>query len=203
MGGSVMTSESDVPSMRSTTPIQLSPVLEAQRGSQSAREQLLLDDLPGLRRWAHSRLSAELRQHMDTCDLSQEVALATWAHLSRFTPEHDGSMRGFLRRVAINRLRDEYRKTRRRPRRVALDDSVPSKTAGPLDLAVRAEEQRRYQRALAQLRIKDQQLIHARFIEEVPLAAIAQQLGLPSTAAAGMAVTRAERRLKRQLASGT
>ena len=198
-----MTAQSDVPSMRSasTTPLHLSPVVEAQRGSRSAREQLLLDDLPSLKRWAHSRLSRELRQQMDTCDLSQEVALATWAHLSRFTPEHEGSMRGFLRRVAINRLRDEYRKTRRRPRRVVLDESVPSKTAGPLDLAVRAEEQRRYQRALAQLRIKDRQLIHARLVEEASLADIARQFGLPSTAAAGMAITRAERRLKRQLAA--
>ena len=54
---------------------------------------------------------------------------------------------------------------------------------------------------LIQLRIKDQQLIHARFVEEASLADIAQQFGLPSTAAAGMAITRAERRLKRQLAA--
>jgi len=198
-----MTSECDVPSIPSTALPHTSPVLEAQRGSRAAREQLLVEDLPGLRRWAHRRLSPDLRQHMDTYDLAQEVALLTLTHLSRFTPEHDGSMRGFLRRVAINRLRDEFRKTRRRPRRVVLDDGVPSKTAGPLDLAVRAEEKSQYLCALARLRAKDRELIHARFDEDASLAEIAQQFGLPSTAAAGMAVGRAERRLKHELASCT
>jgi len=140
---------------------------------------------------------------MDTCDLAQEVALLTLTQLSRFTPEHDGSMKGFLRRVAINRLLDEFRRTRRRPKRVALDDAVPSGSIGPLECAVQAEERRRCRSALSRLRTKDQQLLHARFDEEASLATIAARFGLPSTAAAGMALVRAERRLKREMASGT
>jgi RNA polymerase sigma factor (sigma-70 family) len=198
-----MTSERDVPSIRPAVPLHSAPVLEAQRGSQSAREQLLVEGLPGLRRWAHGRLSPELRNCMDTCDLAQEVALLTLTHLSRFTPEHDGSMKGFLRRVAINRLLDEFRRTRRRPKRVALDDAVPSGSIGPLECAVQAEERRRCRSALSRLRTKDQQLLHARFDEEASLATIAARFGLPSTAAAGMALVRAERRLKREMASGT
>lgn len=196
-----MTSECDVQSIRPTTPPCSASVLEAQRGSRSAREQLLVDGLPGLGRWAHRRLSPDLRHHMDTCDLTQEAALLALRSLSRFVPEHDGSMRGYVQRIAVNRLRDEIRKVRRRPRRVSLADEVPSRTAGPLDQAVRNEEQRQCRLALTRLRTKDRLLLHARFVEEATLADIARQFGLPSTAAAGMAVSRAERRLKHELTS--
>ena len=175
-------------------------VLEAQRGSRTAREELLVRSLPSLRKWARQRLPPSSRGHMDTCDLAQEVALLTVAHLGRFIPEHAGSMAGFLRRVATNRVYDEFRRTVRRPECVELDERIPSGQPGPLDLAVREEERRRYGLALRKLRSKDRRLVVARTRGNCSLATIARRFGLPSVAAAGMAVRRAERRLKQQLA---
>lgn len=171
-------------------------VMDAQAGSRAAREELLIRDLPGVRRWAHGRLAPRLRGHMDTGDLAQDVALLTVTHLARFTPAHAGSMRKFMQCVATNRLYDAYRRSRRRPESVALEDAVPCREPGPLELALRGERNRRYRQALTRLRPKDRRLILARCVEEKSLAEIAHAFGLPSSAAAGMAVTRAEKRLR-------
>jgi RNA polymerase sigma factor (sigma-70 family) len=174
-------------------------VIDAQAGSRSAREELLTRDLPRLKRWAHGRLSSRLRRDMDTGDLAQDVALLTMTHLARFTPAHAGSMRKFMKCVATNRLCDAYRRSARRPAPVALEDSIPSLDSGPLELALRGERSELYREALNRLRLKDRRLILARFAEEKSLVEIARDFGLPSTAAAGMAVSRAEDRLRRSL----
>lgn len=174
-------------------------VMDAQAGSLAAREALLIGDLPRLKRWAHGRLAPRLRGHMDTGDLAQDVALRTIANLARFTPRHEGSMRKFLQCVATNQLHDGYRLTKRRPEPVELEDNLPCREPGPLELTLDRERHHRYQQALTRLRPKDRRLIVARFVEEMSLADIARAFGLPSSAAARMAVTRAEERLRRSL----
>ncbi len=174
-------------------------VLNAQAGSRAAREELLVGALQVVKRWAHGRIPAGHRGYMDTIDLAQDVALSTMTHLARFTPAHAGSMRKFMQCVATNRLHDAYRRTKRRPESVAFEEDVPSGEPGPLELALRGERNRRYRQALARLRPKDRGLIHARFVDEKGLPEIARAFGLPSPAAAGMAVARAEKRLRGNL----
>lgn len=101
--------------------------------------------------------------------------------------------------VATNRLCDAYRRSARRPEPVLLEDSVPSRELGPLELALRGERSQRYRDALNRLRPKDRRLIVARYSEEKSLEEIARAFRLPSTAAAGMAVSRAKDRLRRSL----
>lgn len=177
-------------------------VVAARSGDRSALEQLVLRGLPDLERWAHRHLSPGLRQDMETRDLAQEVALATIGSLSRFKPEHQGSMPAFLRRVATNRVLDGYRKTVRRGECIALDEQMASRDSGPFELAVRRQQQARLRRAFVKLSAKDQRLIRARFVEQLSFKDIAQRLGLATAAAAGMAVRRAERRLRHELIGG-
>jgi RNA polymerase sigma-70 factor, ECF subfamily len=170
-------------------------VSEAQQGSRTACEELLVGSLPGLRRWARYKLPAAARGHMDTCDLVQDAALLAVARLARFTPQNEGSMPAYLRQIARHRVCDEFRRTVRRPQSVELNETLQSEQPGPLALAIKVEERWRYRRALRKLRSKDRKLVNARYESESGFATIAKHFGLPSAAAARMAVRRAERRL--------
>jgi RNA polymerase sigma factor (sigma-70 family) len=174
-------------------------VSDARQGSRTACEELLIGSLPGLRRWARYKLPAAARGHMDTGDLVQDAALLAIARLARFHPHNEGSMPAYLRQITRHRVCDEFRKAVRRPRSVELDETLPSSQPGPLALAIDVEEGRRYRRALRKLRDKDRQLVIARYERDGGFATIAKQFGLPSVAAARMAVRRAERRLMHQL----
>jgi RNA polymerase sigma-70 factor, ECF subfamily len=174
-------------------------VSEARQGSRAACEELLIGSLPGLRRWARYKLPAAARGHMDTSDLVQDAALLAVARLAQFNPQNEGSMPAYLRQIARHRVCDEFRRTLRRPQSVELNETLQSEQPSPLALAIQVEETRRYRRAFRKLRHKDRQLVIARYESECDFATIAKQFGLPSAAAARMAVRRAERRLMHQL----
>jgi RNA polymerase sigma factor (sigma-70 family) len=175
-------------------------VLEAQRGNDGAREELLVRSLPDFQRWARGRVPTTARGHMDTCDLVQEAALQTFRRLAHFTPEHAGSMPAYLRRAAGNRVLDELRRNARRGTPDQLDEAIRSNEDDPLTETMRAQQRARYRRALLALRARDRRLLIARHELEWSFAVIAKRLALPSPAAARMALRRAERKLLDQLA---
>jgi RNA polymerase sigma factor (sigma-70 family) len=167
----------------------------------AAREQLLLNSLSRLKRWARGRVPPSARDQMDTCDLVQEAALHTFRCLGSFTPEHDGSMPAYLQRAASNIVIDAVRRARRR-QPAPLNDAMPlpSKDDDPLTETMRSEARAHDRTALGALRAKDRRLLIARHHLEWGYDAIARQLALPSADAARMALRRAERRLHDQLA---
>src|SRR5262249_30808413 len=150
--------------------------------------------------WGWGQRPAKARDEMDPCDLVQKVALQTLRRLAQFRPEHAGSMSAYLRKVAKSRVCDEFRRKKRHPTSVALDELMPSEKPSPLDAAMTAEEHESYMRALRTLRLKDRRLLIARNDLGWSLARIAEHFALPSPAAARMAVGRAQRRLAAQLA---
>jgi RNA polymerase sigma-70 factor, ECF subfamily len=175
-------------------------VLEAQRGDERAREELLVRSLPDVQRWARGRVPSSARSYMDTCDLVQEAALHTFRRLEHFTPQHAGSMPAYLRRAAGNRVLDELRRRARHGTPDQLDEAMRSNEDDPLTETMFAEERARYLRTLRGLRVRDRRLIIARHGLDWSFAVIARRLGLPSAAAARMALRRAERTLRDQLA---
>jgi DNA-directed RNA polymerase specialized sigma24 family protein len=104
-----------------------------------------------------------------------------------------------MRRTVLNLVRDEARRLARRPEPVDLGDELPCDQTGPLEITMRRELRARYEEALRTLRPKDRRLIVASLEEERHVNEIASVFGLPSPAAARMAVTRAFRRLMRRL----
>ena len=174
-------------------------VAAAQSGDRAANEELLVRSLPRLRKVMRGRVPARARGYLDTCDVMQDAAVQTLSRLSHFRPEHEGSMPAFMGRVMKNRVLDEFRRTARRPKCEPLDDGTRSEAPSPLVTLLKVERQRRWQRALRTLRSKDRRLIIARIANEDSLATIARRFGLATTAAAGMAVRRAEDRLRCQL----
>ena len=169
-------------------------IIKARRGDAAALEAILQRCLPALKRWAHGRLPMEARRHLDTGDLVQEAALRVMAKLDTFEPRGVGAMQAYLRQSVINRIRDEVRRLKRRPR-VEVPDELPSDNASPLEQAIANEAYERYRNALESLRSKDREIIVARIEAQWTVREIAQRFGFSSDEAARMAVSRAVHRL--------
>src|SRR2546426_3586818 len=85
----------EVPLLSDEPTIEL--VVRARAGDRMAMEALLERCLPPLKRWAHGRLPAAARGHLDTGDLVQEAAMHVLRCLDRFEPRHVGAMQAYLR----------------------------------------------------------------------------------------------------------
>lgn len=174
-------------------------IIKAQAGDGDAVEALLQRCLPPLKRWAHGRLPAAARGHLDTGDLVQEAALHVLGRLDMFEPRHVGAMQAYLRQSVINRIRDEVRRIGRHPAPVELPEDLSSDRTSPLEAVIQAEAYQRYRDALAQLGSKDREMIVARIEVQWSLSEISQRFGMRTVDAARMAVTRALRRLTDRL----
>ena len=114
-------------------------VSRARNGDQRALEQLCSRYLPRLNRWAHGRLPAWARGALDTHDLVQDTLTHVVLRLSAFEPQHDAAFQAYLRQALMNRVRDEIRRSQRRPAPDPLDSAHPSRTASPLEEAIGQE----------------------------------------------------------------
>lgn len=174
-------------------------VVRARGGDRFAVEALLERCLPRLKRWAHGRLPAAARSHLDTGDLVQEAALHALGRLDVFEPRHVGAMQAYLRQAVMNRIRDEVRRISRRPMAVELPDDHPADDTSPLEAAIRQEAYERYRDALVELSQRDREMIVARVEAQWSLPEIAQRFGMRTVDAARMAVSRALQRLSQRL----
>jgi RNA polymerase sigma-70 factor, ECF subfamily len=174
-------------------------VIKARGGDAFALEALLQRSLPRLKRWAHGRLPAAARGHLDTNDLVQDAAINAIAQLDRFEPRHVGALQAYLRKSVINRIRDEVRRVGRRPVPTELTEDMLSAEATQQERVIRRQNYDRYRAALAQLRPKDRELILARVESQWTLAEVTQHFHFTTPAAARMAINRALDRLKKQI----
>lgn len=174
-------------------------VIRAKGGDRLAVEALLQRCLPPLKRWAHGKLPAAARGHLDTGDLVQDAVLHVLGRLHVFEPRHVGAMQAYLRRAVINQICDEVRRVSRQPPPTELPEDLPSDRTSPLEAAIQSETYQRYRDALTQLTPKDREMVVARIEVQWSLGEIAQRFGMRTVDAARMAVTRALRRLSNQL----
>jgi RNA polymerase sigma-70 factor, ECF subfamily len=174
-------------------------IIRARAGDGMAVEALLQRCLPPLKRWAHGRLPAAARGHLDTGDLVQEAALHVLRRLDLFEPRHVGAMQAYLRQSVINRIRDEVRRIGRHPTPVELPENLSSDRTSPLEAVIQAEAYQRYRDALAELTPKDREMIVARIEVQWSLSEIAHRFGMRTVDGARMAVSRALRRLTDRL----
>src|SRR6187399_3078796 len=121
-----------------TTPADSSVRLlaRARAGDPTALDELMGRHLPRLRRWASGRLPRWARDVADTQDLVQETLLQTFKRIDRFETRGDGALQAYLRQGVLNRIRDEFRRARRRPPNEPLDSQKPDSGASPLDEAI-------------------------------------------------------------------
>jgi len=177
-------------------------LLRANSGDNGAIEELCARYLPRLRRWAHGRLPTSSRRLLDTEDLVQDVLLQTVRHVETFQPRHEGAFAGYIRRILLNRLRDEGRKGRRQPLLATIEDEHADEGPSPLEHAIGKDALERYEAALERLKPLERELVIARVELGFSAAEIAAEFGKPTPAAAQMAISRALVKLAEEMSRG-
>jgi RNA polymerase sigma-70 factor (ECF subfamily) len=175
---------------------------QARSGDERALDRLFARYLPPLQRWASGRLPRGARDIADTQDLVQETLISTLRRLSAFEPRHDGALFAYLRQALLNRIRDEYRKSRRRPESEPLSPDQAAEEASPLERAIGRETLECYEQALQRLRPAEREAIVARVELQLTYDEIAVALDKPSRDAARMTVARALLKLAMEMGAG-
>lgn len=160
-------------------------------GDDGAREQIMARCLPALRRWAHGRMPAGQRDLGETDDLVQIALMRSMSHLEAFDASAPGALFGYMRQIALNLMRDEYRIVARQPSREMLDADTADETPGVVDLAIGSEMVDAYERALGKLGEKQRNAVILRLEFGFSYAEMAAEMGLLSSDAARMLVSRA------------
>ncbi len=131
-----------------------------QSGDAAAREHLLRRFMPILRRWAHGRLPAQIRDLNETDDLVQVALMRAMGHLHKFDSSGPGAFLAYLRQALLNQVRDELRRHQRRPEHAEVDLEMHDPDAPTIiDTIVGDERMRAYEQALAALPKRQQGLI--------------------------------------------
>ncbi len=167
----------------------------ANDGDLAAADQLFARYAPTLQRWARGRLPRWARDIADTHDIVQDALLQTFRNLDGFEYRGDGALYAYLQRAVMNRIKEEFRRRRRRGEHEALDPAMEHEGPSPLETAMDREALDRYDGALLRLPVEDREPIVARFELGLSYREIAEALDKPSEDAARMAVARALVRL--------
>jgi RNA polymerase sigma-70 factor (ECF subfamily) len=174
----------------------------ARAGDQEALERLFDRHLSALQRWASGRLPAWARDLADTDDLVQETLLQTFKRIGAFEPRGVGALQAYLRQAALNRIRDELRRSQRTPERAGLDGVDLKSGDSPLEQAIGHEAVERYEQALQRLRPEEREAIIARVEMGYTYAELAEALDKPTPDAARKAAQRALVRLAEEMTRG-
>ena len=174
----------------------------ARAGDREALERLFTRYGPELRRFAHGRLPAWARDITDTLDLVQETLLQVFKHIDRFDHRGEGALRAYMRQALMNRIRNELRRSNRRPAAAPLVPGTPDEAPSPLEEAIRQQLEDRYDAALGRLKPDERELVVSRVELGLSYAEIAEATNRPTANAARMAVVRALLRLTEEMEDG-
>ena len=174
----------------------------ARSGDRVALDALFARYLPMLRRWASGRLPAWARDLADTQDLVQETLLQTFKRIDTFEYRGEGALQAYLRQVLANRIREEFRKTARRPDGTGLGEDHMDPAPSPLEEAIGEQALERYEEALERLRPEEREAIIARVEMGLSYEELAAALAKPSPDAARKAAQRALVRLAEEMHRG-
>ena len=160
-------------------------------GDRMARENLVRRYLATLLRWGHGRLPVHARDLSDTQDIVQVTLLKALDHVGSFEPRREGAFLAYLRRIMLNAIREEIRRSTRRPSGEPISEELPA----PRDFAVEQDTFDAYEKALATLPEDQQEAVILRVEFGYTHQEIADAVGSPSANAARMMVARALVRL--------
>jgi RNA polymerase sigma-70 factor, ECF subfamily len=147
-------------------------------GDMRAREALFQRYLPLLQRWSHGRLPGYARGSNDTNDLVQITLMRALNRLEDFQSEGSGSFLAYLRRILLNVVRDEIRRTGRSGIKVTLHDAqADGHLPSPVEQLVGQEQLARYEKALAQLPERQQEVMILRIEFGLSFPQISEEVG--------------------------
>jgi RNA polymerase sigma-70 factor (ECF subfamily) len=177
-------------------------LIRVRGGDREALDALLRRYVPALRRWARGRLPRWARETAETEDLVQDTVMRTFQRLETFEYRGEGALQAYLRQAVLNRIKDECRRTSRRPLPGELDPNAKANGMSPLDAAIGKEAVAKYEAALAALPDDQREAVVARVEMGFSYQEIAVMLGKPSPDAARVAVSRALVRLAGAMRNG-
>jgi RNA polymerase sigma-70 factor (ECF subfamily) len=164
-------------------------------GAPQARDRLVRRYLPALQRWARGRLPSTARDLADTDDLVQVTLIRALDRVQDFEHRGEGSFLAYLRRTLQNQIRDQLRRSGRRPASEDVKESMSVMGPSPLEEAIGYQTLEAYEAALEQLSPAHQEAVMLRVEMGFTYPEIAQAIGAPSANAARMTVVRALARL--------
>ena len=167
----------------------------ARSGDQTALDALFERYVSALRRWARGRLPRWARDISDTHDLVQETLLQTFKRVETFEPRGPGAFQAYLRQAVMNRIRNELRRHERKPAIDEVNSNHAADTPSPLEAAIGRQAVERYEKALAELRAEDRELVIARLELGYDYDELSKAFDRPTPDAARKAVQRATVRL--------
>lgn len=172
-------------------------------GDAGARQALYDRCLPLLLRWAHGRLPHYARSASDTEDLVQTSLLRALRHLEEFQASGSGAFLAYLRQILLNEVRREIRDQRRHGGGHLQVDELELADGGQsvVELMVSQERLAAYERALARLDRRQQELVVLRIEFGLSYPEIAAEVG-GTPDAVRMAVTRALQRVATEIGHG-
>lgn len=172
-------------------------------GERGADDRLVRRYLPALQRWARGRLPRPARDLVDTDDLVQVTFLRALDKVKGFELRGEGAFLAYLRRILQNLIRDQIRRSGRKPQMETLSDAVTDVGLSPLEQAIGEEMLEAYDRALSRLPAPQQEAILLRIELGFTYAEISRALGSPSPNAARMVVARGLARLAEVMDEGS
>lgn len=166
------------------------------RAGDAAATQSLYDRcLPVLLRWAHGRLPHYARTASDTEDLVQTTLLRALRRLDEFEASGSGAFLAYLRQILLNEVRHEIRSQRRHGVHVPVDGlELGDGGQSAIERLVNEERLRAYERALAGLGKRQQELVVLRIEFGLSYPEIAAEIG-GNADSVRMMVTRALQRM--------
>lgn len=162
----------------------------ARGGDDRARENLAARYLDALRRWAHGRLPRSARDLVDTDDVVQSALYRAMNRIEEFENRGDGAFLAYMRQILLNQIRDEARRSRRRPGHDELPDDLVASQPSPLEQLIGREKLALYERSLANLIPPQREAVIMRLELGLRYREIAEAMGLPPGNAARMLVSR-------------
>jgi RNA polymerase sigma-70 factor (ECF subfamily) len=138
----------------------------------------------------------------DTHDLVQETLLQTFKKIDTFDYRGEGALQAYLRQVLVNRIREELRRTARRPDGTDLDENHVDPAPSPLETAIGQQALDTYERALERLSESDREAVIARVEMGLSYEELAAATGKPTADAARKAARRAVIRLAEEMNRG-
>jgi RNA polymerase sigma factor (sigma-70 family) len=171
----------------------------ARQGDEGARAALFQRFYPRLLRWTHGRLAPQSRDLVETDDIAQVALARALSRIGQFEPRHEGAFLAYLRRIALNEIRDQFRRSQRRPRHEGLEVNLTDPAPSPLEAAIGTETLERYERALTTLSTEQREAVILRVELGYSYEEVAQALGRPSANAARLLVARALVKLAEQM----
>jgi RNA polymerase sigma factor (sigma-70 family) len=168
-------------------------------GDGAARDRLFARYLPTLRGWAHGRLPLSARGLADTDDVVQITLVRALNHLDEFEYRHEGAFLAYLRHGVLNAIRQEIRRSKRKPSE-NLSDEVADPALSAVEQAIGFETLERYETALMTLTPDQREATMLRVEFGLSYPEIAEAMGKSSANAARMLVVRALVHLAERLA---